>query len=319
MSTAPQLFLSLAAVRLPAQPLHLAIGMFDGVHLGHQAVVESALHSARRESGLAGVLTFDPHPSRLFRPDNPVRLLMPVALKAWFLQQRLGIDFVVQEPFTPGFAAVTAEDFLPRLRAALPNLHAVYVGENWRYGAGRRGDAANLVRAGREAGVSVFSAPRINLDGEPISSTRIRRHVESGEMPAANALLGYAYFARGAVQPGRQLGRTIGFPTLNLPWEPECRPAAGVYAVRVRGRDEAPEAGQPAVANYGVRPTVEVAGRPLLEVHVLAGCRWREGDELVVEWLHCLRAERKFHDLAALREQIGQDVAAAREYFGLRS
>lgn len=316
MSTAPQLFHSLAAVRLPVQPLHLAIGMFDGVHLGHQAVVESALHSARREGGLAGVLTFDPHPSRLFRPDNPVRLLMPVALKTWFLQQRLGIDFVVQEPFTREFAAVAAEDFLPRLRAALPNLHAVYVGENWRYGAGRRGDAASLVRAGREAGVSVFSAPRINLDGEPISSTRIRGHVAAGEMPAANALLGYAYFAHGAVQPGRRLGRTIGFPTLNLAWEPECLPAAGVYAVRVRGRDEAPEAGRPAVANYGVRPTVEAAGRPLLETHVLGACPWREGDELVVEWLRFLRPERKFADFAALRAQIERDRAEAAVFFG---
>ncbi len=315
MTTAPQLFPSLAAVRLPAQPLHLAIGMFDGVHLGHQAVVEAAMHSARRAGGLAGVLTFDPHPSRLFRPDNPVRLLMPVELKTWFLRYRLGIDFVVQEPFTHAFAAVTAEEFLPRLRAALPNLQALYVGENWRYGAGRRGDAASLVRAGREAGVSVFSAPRINLDGEPISSTRIRTHVAAGEIAAANALLGYAYFARGPVQPGRQLGRTLGFPTLNLAWAPECAPATGVYAVRVRGRADAPEAGRPAVANYGVRPTVEAAGRPLLEVHVLGECPWHEGDELVVEWLRFLRPERKFGDLAALRDQIEQDRAAAQVFF----
>lgn len=318
MTSAPQLFRSLAAVRLPAQPLHLAIGMFDGVHLGHQAVIESAQHSARREGGLAGVLTFDPHPSRLFRPENPVRLLMPVELKAWFLQQRLGVDFVVEEPFTREFAAVAAEDFLPRLRAALPNLHALYVGENWRYGAGRRGDAASLVRAGREVGVSVFSAPRINLDGEPISSTRIRAHVAAGEMAAVNALLGYAYFAFGTVQPGRRLGRTIGFPTLNLGWEPECAPAEGVYAVRVRPQDAARETGRPGVANYGVRPTVEAAGRPLLEVHVLGECPWGEGTPLLVEWLHFLRPERRFADLAALRAQIAVDCAAAAEFLDNR-
>ncbi len=315
MSTDPRLFHSLAAVRLPAQPLHLAIGMFDGVHLGHQAVIESALHSARREGGLAGVLTFDPHPSRLFRPEKPVRLLMPVALKTEFLRKSLGVDFVVQEPFTREFAAIAADDFLPHLRAALPGLHAVYVGENWRYGAGRHGDASSLVLTGRAAGVQVFSAPRINLDGEPISSTRIRTHVAAGEIAAANALLGYAYFSTGPAQPGRRLGRTIGFPTLNLAWEPECAPAAGVYAVRVRRPGDKPETARPAVANYGVRPTVEAAGRPLLEAHVLGECPWHEGDELFVEWLQFLRPERKFADLAALRSQIELDRDAARAFF----
>ncbi len=317
MHRAPQVFPSLAAVALPARPLHLAIGIFDGVHLGHQAVIESALHSARREGGLAGVLTFDPHPSRLFRPDNPVRLLLPVELKTWFLGRKLGVDFVVQEPFTREFAAIQAEAFLPRLRAALPQLHAVYVGENWRFGAGRHGDAAQLVRAGREAGVSVFSAPRINLDGEPISSTRIRAHVAAGEIEKANALLGYAYFSLGRVAPGRQLGRTLGFPTLNLSWAPECAPAAGVYAVTVRGRDEPAEAARPAVANYGVRPTVELAGLPLLEVHVLGDCGWGSGDELCVEWLRFLRPERRFADLVALRGQIERDRAEAARFFGL--
>ena len=162
MSAATQVFSSLAAVRLPAQPLHLAIGIFDGVHLGHQAVVGAALHSARREGGLAGVLTFDPHPSRLFRPENPVRLLMPVGTKTCFLREKLGADFVVQEPFTPAFAAMPAESFLPHLKAALPLLHAVYVGENWRYGAGRRGDVPVL--CGRDMSrACVFSVLRASI------------------------------------------------------------------------------------------------------------------------------------------------------------
>jgi riboflavin kinase/FMN adenylyltransferase len=311
----PSIFASMAAVRLPAQPVHLAIGMFDGVHLGHQAVIEAALHSARREGGLVGVLTFDPHPSRLFRPDNPVRMLMSAAAKNHFLRATLGVDFVVEEPFTRAFAAVPAEGFLPRVRAALPLLHAVYVGENWRYGAGRRGDVASLVCSGRAEGVRVFSAPRINLDGEPISSTRIRAHVAAGELAAANALLGYAYFACGVVEPGRQLGRTLGFPTLNLAWDPECAPALGVYAVQVRGTGEAPTAARAAVANYGVRPTVEAEGRPLLEVHVLGDCPWGPGDELRVEWRQLLRPERKFPDLATLQTQIAADRGAAQAFF----
>lgn len=311
MSTVPQLFRSLGEVRLPGRPLHLAIGMFDGVHLGHQAVIEAARHSARREGGLAGVLTFDPHPSRLFRPDNPVRLLMPVALKTEFLRARLEVDFVVQEPFTREFAAIEADDFLPHLRRALPQLHAVYVGENWRYGARRVGDVASLVRSGHACGVRVFSAPRINLDAEPISSTRIRVLVEAGQLEVASALLGYAYYAVGRVAAGRQLGRTIGFPTLNLAWAPECRPAFGVYAVRTRAAGAPEEAAVPGVANYGVRPTVEAAGRPLLEVHVLGECPWAEGAELCVEWLRFLRPERKFADVAALQAQIARDRADA--------
>jgi riboflavin kinase/FMN adenylyltransferase len=296
--------------------VHLAIGMFDGVHLGHQAVIESALHSARCDGGLAGVLTFQPHPSRLFRPDDPVRMIMAPETKAWFLGAALGVDFVVAEPFTREFAAIPAEGFLPAVRAALPHLHAVYVGENWRFGARRAGDVATLVQTARALGVSVFSAPAINLDGEPISSTRIRGHLTVGAVPAANALLGYAYFARGPVVPGRRLGRELGFPTLTLAWAPECAPAFGVYAVRVRGADEPAAAGRPAVANYGVRPSVAGAGdAPRLEVHLLGDCPWHEGDALHVDWLHFFRGERRFASLAQLRAQIAQDREAARAWF----
>jgi len=305
-------YASLAGTALPPRPVHLAIGMFDGVHLGHQAVIESALHSARRADGLAGVLTFQPHPSRLFRPEDPVRMIMAPETKAWFLRAGLGVDFVVNEPFTREFAAIPADGFLPALRQALPHLRAVHVGENWRFGALRTGDVATLVSSARTLGVSVFSAPAINLDGEPISSTRIRGHLAAGEPALVNALLGYAYFARGPVVPGRRLGRQLGFPTLNLAWRPECRPAFGVYAVRVRGADEPGAAGRPAVANYGLRPSVAVADRePLLEVHLLGDCPWREGDELHVEWRHFFRGERTFPAVEALRAQIALDRAAA--------
>jgi riboflavin kinase / FMN adenylyltransferase len=307
---------TLAGAALSPRPVHLAIGMFDGVHLGHQAVVEAARHSARREGGLAGVLTFQPHPSRLFRPDDPVRQLMTLETKAWFLRAMLAVDFVVAEPFTREFAAVPAEGFLAVLRAALPHLHAVYVGENWRFGARRTGDVATLVQTARTLGVSVFSAPAINLDGEPISSTRIRGHLAAGELAVVNALLGYAYFARGPVLPGRRLGRQWGFPTLNLAWRPECRPALGVYAVRVRGTDEPATAGRPAVANYGLRPSVGPDERePLLEVHLLGDCPWRQGDALHVDWLHFFRGERVFPSLEELRAQIARDRAAAAAWF----
>jgi riboflavin kinase / FMN adenylyltransferase len=172
-----------------------------------------------------------------------------------------------------------------------------------------------LTTSGRPLGVSVFSAPRVTVEGEPVSSTRIRALLEAGEIVAANALLGYTYFAHGFVTPGKRLGRTIGFPTLNVPWTPELRPRLGVYAVRVSA---APETGGwlPAIANYGLRPTVENSTEPRLEVHVLGDCPIGEGDHVKVEWLRFLRAEMKFASIEDLRTQIARDRDAAARYFG---
>jgi riboflavin kinase/FMN adenylyltransferase len=306
---APLEFSGLAHATLPAGPLHLALGMFDGVHLGHQAVIEAAVHSARRSGGIAAVLTFWPHPSALFRPDQPTRLIMDVATKARVLGT-VGVDAIITEPFTPDYARIEAEDFIPRLQKRLPQLAAVYVGENWRFGRGRRGDVALLVAKGREHRVDVFSAPRVNFGGEPISSTRIRGLLTTGEIAAANALLGYSYFSTGAVTPGKRLGRTIGFPTLNLPWTPDLAPKFGVYAVRVSGA-KSPRP-LPGVANYGLRPTVESGSAPRLETHVLGPCPFGEGDEIKVEWLRFVRPEMKFAGLPELQAQIARDVAAVR-------
>lgn len=305
-------FEGLENVELPARPLHLAIGMFDGVHLGHRAVIEAAVQSARHSGGLGGVLTFWPHPSALFRPGSPTRLLQDSRTKTRVLLM-LGVDAVITQPFTPEFAAVTAEDFLPWLKQRLPRLAAIYVGENFRFGQGRRGDVALLVAAARSHGWRVFSAPRVNLDGEPISSTRVRAQLEAGEVDAANALLGYCYFADGLVAPGKRLGRTIGFPTLNLVWSPALRPRLGVYAVRVSGATAA--APLPAVANYGLRPTVEQTVEPRMEVHVLGDCPFGEGDNITVEWLHFLRPEMKFANVNELRGQIARDRETAVAFF----
>ncbi len=308
------LFSSVETAELPPQPLHLAIGMFDGVHLGHRAVIESAVQSARRSGGVAGVLTFHPHPSSVLRPDHPTPLIMEPPTKTRLLL-RLGVDAVVTHPFTPDFARLEAEAFLPWLKARLPLLAAVYVGENWRFGTGRRGDVALLLAAGRRLGLSVFSAPPVNFDGEAISSTRIRLLLAEGDVTAAGALLGYQYYAEGPVVSGRRLGRELGFPTLNLAWTPGLRPRFGVYVVRVAGaKSRSP---LPAVANYGLRPTVEQATEPRLESHLLGPCHFSQGDPITVEWLRFLRPEAKFGGLDELRAQIARDVAAARRHFSL--
>ncbi len=308
-------FEGLDRVRLPAKPLHLAIGMFDGVHLGHQSVIEAAIHSARRSGGLAGVLTFWPHPSVLFRPDQPTPLLQTPAMKRAVIAG-LGVDTLIEQPFTREFATIGAGEFVPWLRRHLPSLAAVYVGENWRFGRDREGDIARLVAEAQRVGLMVYSAPRLNHNGAPISSSRIREQLAAGDIAGVNAMLGYTYFTEGLVERGRQLGRTIGFPTLNIAWQPDLKPRFGVYAVEVAGPSGRPVKG---VANYGLRPTVEQASRPLLEVHLLEDSSLTYGDRPTVRWLHFLRPESKFGSLEELRLQIGNDRRAALEFFAKTS
>jgi riboflavin kinase/FMN adenylyltransferase len=292
-------------------PVHLAIGMFDGVHRGHQAVIEAAVRSARHEGGTSAVLTFRPHPSVVLRPAQPTRLILDSAAQAEQLHH-LGVAAVITQPFTREFAAIRADRFLAWLRERLPGLAAVYVGQNFRFGAGGQGNVDLLVATGRAAGVTVYSAPGVNVDGQPVNSTRIRSLLVAGEVAGANALLGYRYFARGPVVPGKRLGRTLGFPTLNLNWDPELRPRFGVYAVSVGAALGSAGSGRPAVANYGLRPTVEAAAsEPRLEAHVLGECPYSDGDWIRVEWQRFLRPEMKFESIEALRTQIVRDVAEA--------
>jgi riboflavin kinase/FMN adenylyltransferase len=185
------------------------------------------------------------------------------------------------------------------------------VGENWRFGRGRQGDVALLVETARQAGLTVFSAPRLNYNGAPVSSSRIRELLVAGEIAEVNAMLGYDYFTAGVVERGRQLGRTIGFPTLNLAWAPELKPRYGVYAVET-GHGPAIRQG---VANYGMRPTVGQATQPLLEVHLLESPAPAYGDEITVRWLQFLRPERKFSGVEELRQQIGKDRENALKFF----
>ncbi len=295
------------------RPLYLAIGMFDGVHLGHRAVIETAVQSARRNGGLSAVLTFRPHPSRILSPQRPTRLIHDPGTQAGLLSE-LGVDAVIFEPFTPGFALIEAVEFLPWLRRRLPGLAAVHVGGNWRFGAGRSGDVASLVESARGTGLSVFSVPPVEFDGKPVNSTRIRSLLESGDVAQAGALLGYTYFARGLVIAGKRLGRTLGFPTLNLAWAPELTPRFGVYFVRISGRGVS----LPGVANYGVRPTVEQATVPQIETHVLGDCPLDTGDAVTVQWLDSLRPEMAFSGVDELRSRIGVDVREAGAWFARR-
>ncbi len=314
MSESPHIDGLAAAVDMSKGELHLAVGMFDGVHLGHRAVLDAAVHSARRTGGVAAALTFDPHPSRLLRPDKAVSLIQPAGVKV-DLMLLAGLSRVITQKFTKEFASISAEDFVANIHRSLPQLTTIYVGENWRFGRGRAGDVKLLNESALELGLSVFSAPRVNLDGKPISSTRIRAALQEGEIEQVNRLLGYAYRSQGEVSDGRKLGRTMGFPTLNLPWSPECRPRMGVYAVEVQleGSDRIWQG----VANYGVRPTVEAAtnSAPVLEVHLFEVPPFGTGAKLRVDWVAFLRSEKQFSDIEPLRDQITMDRGTAMQWF----
>lgn len=312
MSGEPEVFGDLGAVRLPDLPCHVAVGMFDGVHRGHRAVIEGAIEAARNARGIAGVLTFWPHPSRLFRPEDPTRLIFDAEARRGILLG-LGARFIIEQHFDREFAAIEAGDFVARLRRAMPRLHTLYVGENWRFGRGRRGDVPMLVGIARVAGVNVVSVERLKFNGHPVSSTRIRALIEQGDVANASELLGFPYFARGKVVPGRRIGRTIGVPTLNLDWQPDLRPALGVYAVTLRDARGGPSS--QAVANYGVRPTTDGGDIPVLEAHVLGSCAFGEGDTLQVDFLARLRSEQRFESLDELRAQIARDRESALLYF----
>lgn len=296
-----------------SEPVVLAVGMFDGVHRGHQRVIAGAREAARRCGCHAGVLTFNPHPSRVLHPERATRLLFPLRRRLEHLLGQ-GLDFVLVQNFTKAYGGRTAESFPEHLKNCLPGLRSVHVGGNFRYGAQRRGDVLLLKETAAELGVEVVAWSRANVAGEAISSSRIRKLVTAGQVAEAGRLMGRPYVARGPLTAGRQLGRTLGFPTLNIPFEPETRPPYGVYGAglirdaRILGMG---------LANYGLRPTVEHAEepQPLLELHLLEepeGGFPAEGEELRIALTEFIRPEKAFGGLEALREQIGQDVAEAK-------
>ncbi|MCB1230451.1 MAG: bifunctional riboflavin kinase/FAD synthetase [Verrucomicrobiae bacterium] len=290
--------------------LHLAIGVFDGVHRGHQAVIQAARESADESGGVACVVTFDPHPVRVLAPTYAPRLLTATEHKVRLLNE-LGIEHVAILTFDLAFAETSAETFVRELHRASHSLARICVGEDWRFGSGGRGDVALLERLGAELGFAVTGVPTVSVDGMTASSTRIREAVAGGDFAIAEALLGRPYTVLGTVIQGRHLGRELGFPTANLTVHSEQLPPTGVYAVRV-----SLESGEkfPAVANLGYRPSIEgETARRLLEVHLLDWQGNLYDCDLEVEFVEFLRPERKFAGLEALKSQIVQDAERTRE------
>ena len=288
-----------------------AIGNFDGVHRGHAAVIARTTALARRRAAPSAALTFEPHPADYFAGRPVVFRLTPFAVKARALQA-LGLDGAVVLAFDASLAEMTAEEFVERVLVERLAVGAVVVGWDFRFGKARLGAPALLARAGARLGFDVDIVDRVeSRDGGPpraISSSGIRRALEQGDVAAAARDLGRAYAVVGAVVPGRRLGHTLGVPTANVALEPTNRLAFGVYAARARvaGRAYA------GVASFGVRPTVDGGGAPVLETHLFDFSGDLYGQEIEVAFVERLRDELKFASLEELKAAMARDMARAR-------
>ena len=286
----------------------VALGNFDGFHLGHQAVVARAVERARAERRPALVATFDPHPVRHFRPDaEPFRLTTLDQRARLFAAA--GADGMVVFHFDATLAALTADRFVAERLVGALRVGGVVTGEDFTFGHAKSGDIATLRRAGAAAGFSVDTVGAVLLDGEPVSSTRIRAALRGGDARGAARLLTRPYAIEGVVQHGDKLGRTIGYPTANLDMGPYLRPAYGIYAVRGRLADGRVLDG---AANLGIRPTFDPP-KELLEPYFFDFDGDLYGQVLAVELIEWLRAEAKFDGLDALIAQMDKDCARARE------
>ncbi len=290
------------------RPICAAIGVFDGVHLGHQHVLKRMLDDAIRLGAVSAVVTFDKHPNAVVAPDRVPPLIYPLSKKLEVMAS-LGIDAAYVIRFDKEFSQIHAEDFVRNLAADFRQLKSLCVGDGFMFGARRSGNVDLLRTMGDELGFTLHALRDLELKGEPVSSTRIREAVRAGDFAAASAMLGRPYALCGAVIEGQRLGHKLGFPTANLDITNLVVPPNGVYAADalIEGKSFR------AAVNIGHRPTVQSAD-PILhvEAHILDFNAEVYGQTVELVFLKKLRDEKKFPSLAALQEQIAQDVQAVR-------
>ena len=292
-------------------PVVLAAGTFDGLHLGHQALIRRAMKEAEAAGGTAVVMTFDRHPASLLRPEKAPKLLTRNGEKISLLEE-MGVSALLLLGFTGELAAISARDFIASLAVSSPGLEAICVGSQWSFGRGGEGNLDLLEELGREGGFKVIRIDPVMAGGSPISSTRIRAALAQGNPAEVQACLGRTHLLSGTVVSGAGLGTGIGFPTANVDAAGMQLPPNGVYAVKVR-RDQAI---LPGVCNIGLRPTVDdSATAPVVEVHLLDFSADLVGESLSIEFVKFLRPERKFAGIGELTAQIALDCEMARSLF----
>ncbi|CAN5549933.1 bifunctional riboflavin kinase/FAD synthetase [soil metagenome] len=289
-------------------PLFTAIGVFDGVHLGHQAVISTSAAHARAAGGTPVVVTFDPHPAKVLRPEKAPHLITATQHKIALIRD-LGVEHLLVVTFDREFAATPPDDFVRQLVTHANPLREICVGHEWSFGKNRAGNLTLLQQLGAEHHFEVVGIQPVTVNGTVVSSTAIRLAVENGDFARAAEMLGREYTILGTVKRGAQLGRALGFPTANLSAHSEQFPPNGVYAAEAKLEGTVLRG----VANLGYRPTV-AAARPerLLELHLFDLDRDIYGEDLEVRFVRYLRPEQKFASLEELKAQIARDVATAR-------
>jgi riboflavin kinase/FMN adenylyltransferase len=283
-----------------------AIGNFDGVHRGHRAVIDAALLRAGAIGAPAIAVTFEPHPRNVLRPADPVFRLTDESEKLRLLAAT-GLSGALVLTFNAAFAAQTAEEFVSRILVARLGIRGATIGFDFHFGHKRGGSPAFLAEQGHRYGFSVDTAPPLEDEGRPVSSSSIRAALTEGRVVEAAELLGYPWFASGTVIKGDQRGRTLGFPTANIALDPHCGLKHGIYAVRVRVGGEM----RNGVASFGTRPTFD-NGAPLLEVHVFDFAGDLYGARADVAFIGWIRPELKFDQVDALVRRMDEDARLAR-------
>jgi riboflavin kinase/FMN adenylyltransferase len=296
--------------RLPG-PLVLAIGVFDGVHRGHQAVISTSADHARTANGTPVVVTFDPHPEKVLRPEKAPHLLTATQHKI-VLIRNLGVGHLLVITFDKQFATTEPEDFVQQLVNSSNPLREICVGHEWSFGKHRRGNLDLLKQLGAKLNFQVVGVPPVKANSEVVSSTAIRRAIEKGDFSKAAAMLGREYTILGTVTRGGNLGKKIGFPTANLSAHSEQFPPNGVYAAEAKIDNELHRG----VINLGVRPTVSGGkSERVLEIHLFDFNRDIYDHDVEVRFLKFLRPEKKFENIDVLVAQIRRDIEQARDLF----
>jgi riboflavin kinase / FMN adenylyltransferase len=289
----------------------VAIGTFDGVHVGHRALIARAREAAGERGGTTVVLTFAPPPVRVLAPARAPALITTPARK-WELLAEAGADACVVEPFTAELAAWSAEDFVREILVARLHARAVVVGESFTYGRDRAGTPATLAASGRALGFATHVLPPVRVGGDVVSSTRIRELIRAGKVDEAGRLLGRSVELDGVVVRGAGRGRALGMPTANVASETELIPAAGVYAGHVLLLEDPSPTPRQAVVNIGANPTFTRDGATPIEAHILDFEGHLYGRRLRVVLDSWLRAEERFPSVEALVAQVRRDIADAR-------
>lgn len=301
------------------KPVALVIGNFDGVHLGHQAMLSRLKETSKRLNLASCVMTFEPHPREFFAPDQAPTRLTSLREKLELLAE-YGVDQVQICRFNYDFAKIGAKEFVAHILQQGLAAQWVLVGDDFRFGARRAGDLAMLRSLSSSYGFEVEEMSTYNVDGIRVSSTAVRKALSSDDLGLARRLLGRPYSISGKVVNGDKLGRRIGFPTANMQLRHNRPPLSGIFAVEVRGAlDTSPQQVTRGVASLGVRPTVHEDGKPVLEVHLFDFNQEIYGQHLRMDFLHKLRDEEKYSDLDTLIRQIRLDVENAKKYFQLHN